>query len=152
MKFYYYFIVIFCLLSCDFIDDKLSIQNNTTYKFMVDVKYFKNKEDSLGEFCSLIEVNEEEKKVIGLLNRHWENLTKNSTNESFIKVILISKKSIDSLNQVYYSKNISLNRYDLLDSLYNKKEYDYKEYSLKELEHRKWQITYPDDGFKKAEQ
>lgn len=152
MKFYCYFIVIFCLLSCDFIDDKLFLRNNTTNKFMVDVKYFKHRQDNVGEFCSSIEVNEKEGKTIGLLNRHWENLTKNSTNESFIKVILISEKSIDSLNQIYYKKNISLNRYDLLDSLYNKKEYNYKEYSLKELERQKWQITYPDDGFKRAKQ
>jgi hypothetical protein len=152
MKFYHYFTIIFCLLSCDFIDDKLSIQNNTAYKLIVNVKYFKNRQDNVGKFCSSMEVNEEEKKIIGLLNRRWENLTKNSTNESFIKVILIPEKIIDSLNQIYYKKNILLNKYDLLDSLYNKKEYDYKEYSLKELEHQKWQIIYPDDGFKRAEQ
>ncbi len=138
------------LVSCDFIDDKLSAKNNSDSTFIVNAIYFENENDK-GVFYSTEKIKGKDEKILGVLNRNWKNIMKNSNDDSFIRIMLISKNSTDSLNQLYLDKDISLNEYDLMDSLIYKGIYLVKDYDLKDLNRLKWQITYPDDGFKKGE-
>lgn len=149
MKRYYLLALVFSLISCDFVDDRLLIKNDTSDTFMVKLKYFENRDD-LNGFYVVKQVNSKDKQALSLLNRRWEYIMKNSSDSSFVRITLINQKSIDSLNLLYLNQNISLNQYDLLDSLISLNNCFSRDFYFRELDQIEWEILYPKESFSKC--
>jgi hypothetical protein len=134
------------IISCDFIDDKLTLKNKSMNEFYLGLVYFQNEKDSLGEMLHYNEISKDTIQVLALLNRYWGSITDNATNKSYLKLILTNRNIVDSLHQ----DNLALHESEIIYNLKNQGNCIERNYTFENLDEKNWQITYPDDGFEKC--
>ncbi|MDN3707097.1 hypothetical protein QW060_08110 [Myroides ceti] len=132
--------VLICF-ACDPMNGKMSFKNESDSDIYIRIIFFKDS-TVIGTMVGLRNIKAYENRKIGKLYS-WESEFENANKDSLSIVIYDNYDFLSNSDE--QSNKIKS------DSLLKVGDFEYKNYTLKDLNRLKWQITYPDDGFKKGE-
>lgn len=128
-------------ISCDPMDGRMNFVNNSSSKVYIRM-FFLNQNEINETMVGLRELKSNNTQQIGILY-NWESEFKKAKPDTLLNVIVYKDfkflKDKDEQSSLIKS-----------DSLLEIGEYEYKTYSYQELKNKNWQISYPDDLFKKG--
>lgn len=125
----------FIVISCDPIDDRLSINNTTSDTLVVRMMFdseLPNKPMHWNRSREIKLLPSKENKI-GIFNK-WEGEFKRALPDTLINIIVVRNYDFDN-NQKKW------------DSIYGSKSYYLKKVSLKDIKSKNWFLEYPNDGF-----
>lgn len=134
-------LLLLACFSCDPMDDRMNLINNSNSNIHVRM-LFLNQDEINETMVGLREIKNNKDQKIGILY-NWESEFKKVKPDTILNVVVY--KDFKFLQDKYEQSSLIKS-----DSLLEIGEYEYRTYSYKDLEKLNWQIKYPDDGFKKG--
>ncbi|MFZ1529115.1 MAG: hypothetical protein WAT19_10210 [Ferruginibacter sp.] len=124
--------------SCDFIDEKLSLKNNSDIDIIVISWFFNSTSDSLYSPCTYNSISTKDTEVLGLLNRRWHNLFEKAGANGYIKIVVIEKNTIDSFKKMFPATP----EFVVVDSILKTGKVIVKEFKRTEIEDMNWSLRF----------
>jgi len=134
-------LLLFACFSCDPMDDRMNVINNSNSNIYIRM-LFLNQNKISETMVGLREVKNNKDQKIGILY-NWESEFKKVKPDTILNIVVY--KNFKFLQDKHEQSSLIKS-----DSLLEIGEYEYRTYSYKDLEKRDWKIKYPDDGFKKG--
>lgn len=140
MKKIKYILLLILCFSCDPMDNRMNIVNNSGD--VIHSRIISLTKENFVYVDGHTIIQPHSRKIIGRISS-WESEFDEIEPDSLLQVVIF--KNFNFLNDTYeQSSNLRS------DSLLSLGEYQYKSYSYKDLEKRDWKVVYPDDGFEKG--
>jgi len=135
--------LLFLLSACDFIDNKLSFQNDSDYHVSLKWTHVDRHLDTTPLPVVTAEIANHKTEPIILLNQHWRSVFREEGN---VTLTVFSQSDIDSLSKLYQEMGTYLPVEDAMDTLSRLNKFKQTTLSESDLNHMNWLIRFPFDN------